>query len=133
MRKKAQATGFGLLFFGIILATALAGGEPVGYHEECVNGIDDDSDAGIDGGDDQCFEYPFADGNGESPTSTSQRYTNGAYQSLFEYHRDYSGDQQATEGAICFAGATGMYSPQDEAAAQAWIEETGTDCSGQGP
>lgn len=130
---KTNQAALGLLFIGLILATALTGTAPIGYHEECINGADDDADTAVDGLDQECFNYPFADGNGESNTVVADRYNGNAYASLFEYHLAYGGDVQQTTDGICFALATGMYGPDDTEAAGMWIDENQIDCGGAGP
>ena len=69
--------GFGLTaLFLIVMAFALTGAaSPVGIHVECMDGIDNDADTGIDVEDQECIDYPFADGNGESPTPPNERFT----------------------------------------------------------
>lgn len=130
---KGPAAGFALLFFAIAMGAAFQGSSPIEYAEECTNGLDDDADTGADGLDDDCFNYPFKDGNGESNTPVADRYNGAGYVSLFEYHRDYTGTAEYTESAVCFAQATGMYSPQDDSAALAWIQENEVNCQGSGP
>jgi hypothetical protein len=79
--------GFGLTaLFLIVVAYAFTGAAaPVGIHAECTDGIDNDTDAAIDVMDQDCIDYPFADGNGESPTPIDDRfgapggYTSTAY------------------------------------------------------
>lgn len=130
---KGPAAGFALLLFAIAMGAAFQGAPSIGYAEECTNGVDDDADTYADGLDDDCFNYPFKDGNGESHTPVADRYNGAGYLSLFEYHRDYTGTPEETANAVCFAGATGMYSPQDDSAAQAWIQANGVNCQGSGP
>ena len=43
--------------------------------------------------------YPYADGNGESPTPSNEQYLRaGEYPSLFEYHKDFGG-----QWSVCHA------------------------------
>ena len=68
--------GFGLTaLFLIVVAYAFTGAAaPVGIHAECMDTIDNDGDASIDVEDQDCIDYPFADGNGESPTPINDRF-----------------------------------------------------------
>jgi hypothetical protein len=94
--------GFGLTaLFLITMAYALTGAAaPVGIHVECADAIDNDGDLGVDADDQECINYPFADGNGESPTPMGERYTaDGGYtMSAYDYWFEalnagtYSGD-----------------------------------------
>ena len=95
-----------------------------------MNQLDDDADGGVDGDDGQCFEYPYADGNGESITEPIDRYTGSKYASLFEYHITHTGDPL---GAVCFAGQTGMYDETDTNRATQWLADNELSCQGQGP
>ena len=66
----------------VILAFGLAGTLPIGLHKQCSDGIDNDNDFdplyppefGADAYDSNCAEYPYADGNGESPTPANERF-----------------------------------------------------------
>lgn len=79
--------GFGLTaLFLIVMAYALTGAAaPVGIHVECMDTIDNDGDGGIDADDTECLQYPFADGNGESPTPVEDRFTSDAGYSMTAY------------------------------------------------
>ena len=59
----------------------------MGIHVECSDGIDNDGDLAVDANDQDCTNYPFADGNGESPTPLGERYTSdGGYtMSAYDY------------------------------------------------
>jgi len=103
-----------LLFLGI-LASAFTGTDESGIHAECADGVDNDvsspeiftygtpqqisSMSGIDAQDQNCLFYPYADGNGESNTPSSEQYQrSGEYPSLFEYHKDYGGQIPVCHG-----------------------------------
>ena len=75
------AGGFILALF---LAVAFTGSaqEVVGIHAECEDLIDNDADTDIDAFDDQCWEYPFADGGAEYGTTP---YPNGKMWSSDSY------------------------------------------------
>ena len=102
--KKAQTIGIVLLFLGI-LASSFTGTDLGGIHSECKDGLDNDSSAGsiftyqsymtneqgTDANDFNCFFYPYADGNGESQTDSSDQYSRSNYPSIYEYHKDYGG------------------------------------------
>ena len=50
------------------------------------------TESGIDANDMNCLFYPYADGNGESDTPSSEQFQRSSeYPSLFEYHKDYGG------------------------------------------
>jgi len=105
---KTRSISIVLLFLGII-AASFTGVSESGIHSECMDGIDNDNDAGVpfiytdgnfqqqlsslngvDGEDAQCMEYPYADGNGENPTPPGEQYQRfTGYSSLFEYHEDH--------------------------------------------
>lgn len=67
----------------VIFAFGLAGTLPIGIHEECKDGINNDpsSDQHFDLFDGSCLAYPYADGNGETDTPTGERFNSyhGAY------------------------------------------------------
>ncbi len=128
---KAKQTALALLLIGLIGATALVGISPISYHEECMNGLDDDSDNAADGLDNQCFYYPFEDGNAENPTPLEERYGSSNYESLFEYHRDFTGNDLAiTADLICLAQDEEIYDEKDYFAAAQWITDNQFTCSG---
>lgn len=108
-----------MLFLGI-LASAFTGIDESGIHAECADRVDNDGNApeifiyghpgtisslsGIDAQDQNCLFYPYADGNGESDTPSSQQYQrSGEYPSLFEYHRDNGGQIPVCHG-LRFSG-----------------------------
>lgn len=116
--------------FLAILAGALTGKGvvTVGISAECEDGLDNDADLDIDIGDQQCFEYPYADGNGESDTPMNERYVSTNYVSLFEWHLQNS-PQGAEDSIICTALGFGYYQPDDVEAASAWVDANGVDCT----
>lgn len=71
-----------------LVAVALVGSAPgpEGIHAECADGLDNDGDGGTDLGintgapvpnwDQSCLDYPYADGNGETDTPPTDRFTN---------------------------------------------------------
>lgn len=84
----------------VILAFGLAGTQAIGLHQQCTDGIDNDNDFdpmwppeyGADAYDSNCAEYPFADGNGESPTPANERFNSigvayqiGGYDTGFDW------------------------------------------------
>lgn len=116
--------------FLAILAGALTGKGvlTVGINAECEDALDNDGDQDIDIGDQQCFEYPYADGNGESDTPMNQRYASTNYVSLFEWHLQNS-PAGSEDSVICSALGFGYYQPDDVEAASAWVDSNGVDCS----
>lgn len=70
-------------------AVGFVGILPIGLHEQCKDGIDNDNDYQpqfpqfppvfyTDAYDENCIEYPYADGNGESSTPTSERFNSAS-------------------------------------------------------
>ena len=131
---KVYQSGAIVAIFLLLIASAFSGsGQTViGIHEECKDGIDNDGDSDIDIGDNECFFYPYEDGNAEDPTPVNERYTANNYVSLFDYHLENS-PPGVDESTICFALATNAYNESDEAKANAWVNENEVDCAGQGP
>jgi hypothetical protein len=133
MSKKYQS-GAIIAVFLLLIASAFAGSGPrfVGIHEECIDGIDNEGDGDIDVYDNECYFYPFEDGNGEEDTPVNQRYTENRYVSLFDYHLQYAppGSEEAT---VCFALSVQLYDESDEQKAQNWVDENQVNCDGQGP
>lgn len=89
--------GFIIALFVAVAFTGVATGEPIGIHEECMDGINNDNDQNnlIDGFDYQCFIYPFADGGGESTTTTGPSgkafsSDSGYEMSVFDYQMIYA-------------------------------------------
>ncbi len=107
------------LFLGIVAGSFAGNNEPLGIHEECTNGLDDDGSqgnifdfgpSGIDVEDIDCFYYPMSDGNGEETTEPGERFTsNREYPSLFRYH-----EQNGGPNAVCAGYAQGLYVEQNE-------------------
>jgi hypothetical protein len=65
-------TGKAALFMALLLGAALAGtgvANISGVHSTCLDGSDNDSDGGIDDGDENCLLFPWADGSGEKLTT----------------------------------------------------------------
>lgn len=76
-----------------VAVNALVGGTYIGIHEECKDGIDNDNDNGmIDVHDPDCASYPYADGNGETPTPLADRYTEDNNPSSLDVYRIYALD-----------------------------------------
>ena len=75
------AGGFILAVFVAVAFTGTAQ-DVVGIHAESEDAIDNDGDADIDAFDDQCWQYPFADGGAEYGTTP---YPNGKMWSSDSY------------------------------------------------
>jgi hypothetical protein len=123
------------IILAVIMGNALAGATTIGYHAECIDGIDNNGDGLADGQDQECTEYPFEDGNGESHTPPEERSTSSdEYSSWFEYHRDYMTGSQL-EGTVCFniQSQPGGYDADDLEAAQEWVAQNGLNCESGGP
>lgn len=126
----------GVLLLGMLLGNAITGALVIGYHPDCIDGIDNNEDSFIDGMDNQCNEYPYADGNGEDFTPMEDRMTEDSYVSLFEYHRDYM--QFMSQGqidTICFniQVQPGGYEEPDTQNAIEWTIENNVNCESGGP
>jgi hypothetical protein len=64
--------GKAALFMALLLGAALAGtgvANIAGVHSTCNDQSDNDADGGIDDGDENCLNYPWADGAGEKYTN----------------------------------------------------------------
>ena len=74
----------GGFILALMVAVAFTGtpNEVIDIHVECEDAIDNDSDGAIDAFDDQCWEYPFADGGAEYGTT---QYPNGKMWSSDSY------------------------------------------------
>ena len=129
MSKRYQNAGIVVLFLAI-LAGALAGSPRtyIGISAECEDGLDNDGDLDIDFGDQQCYEYPYSDGNGESTTPFNERYTSTWYVSLFEWHLE-NAPPGFEENIICTALGFQYYNADDAEAASMWVDQNGVDCS----
>jgi len=124
----------GALLLAMLLGNSLTGLNPIGYHADCMDNVDNDQDGMIDGMDYECTEYPYADGNGEDYTPKNQQYSDDSYKSLFEYHRDYM-DPLSNEqiDAVCFHVQTGKYSESDGEKFTTWSIENNVNCETAGP
>jgi hypothetical protein len=95
----SQGSGLAMIAV-VIFAFGFVGTLPVGIHEECTDGIDNDGDTPggqdpayySDAYDSNCFDYPFADGNGETLTPTADQfnsigaaYNTGAHATAFDW------------------------------------------------
>lgn len=116
--------------FLAILAGALTGKGlvTIGINAECEDGLDNDGDQDIDIADQQCFEYPYADGNGESDTPVNERYTGSNYVSLFDWHLA-NAPAGSEASIICTALGFGYYNADDVQSASDWVDANGVDCS----
>lgn len=136
MSMKRNSAAVAAVVLALILGNALAGlAAPIGYHAECTDGIDNNQDGFADGDDPECVQYPWADGNGESPTTVQ-----GYYQSSdgYEFYADYIGtyvfDPQLQEQVLCAIEALPDDFHEGEAErATELIIENGLYCGGQGP
>ena len=132
---KTYSLAAGAMILALLLGNALSGIGVVGYHPECIDGIDNDGDGQSDGMDIQCSDYPYEDGNGESETPPQDRSTSSDdYSSFFEYHRDYMTAPEQTD-TICFniQFQPGGYDADDLGAAQQYVTDNGLNCETGGP
>lgn len=132
-RNSALAVG---VILAVLFGNALAGITPTGYHADCIDGIDNEGDSFTDGLDNDCQEYPYADGNGEDPTPMEERYQDSNYKSLFEYHRDFipmmSQEQVDVVCAYIQIQPGGYEEPHLENAID-WTTENEINCEVAGP
>jgi hypothetical protein len=105
----SKKVSIGLVFVVLFALSAVVGNNSIGIHPECKDGIDNDLDSppgqsNIDYTDDDCFAYPYADGNGESFTPeqdrrNSDRYLDG---NAYYYWQGYAIDNGINwDFAIC--------------------------------
>ena len=124
----------GALLLAMLLGNSLVGINPIGYHADCIDNVDNDQDGYLDGMDPECNEYPYSDGNGEEITPMEQRSTDDSYKSLFEYHRDYMEPlSQAQIDVVCFNFQTGQYTDSDGEKFNTWSIQNTIDCETGGP
>lgn len=86
-----KAGSFGTFLILLFVAISIKGSNSVGIHPDCTDGQDNDGDGSIDHHDDDCFAYPYADGNGESFTEPQDRRTGDNYLSgnAYTYWNNY--------------------------------------------
>tara|TARA_B110000305_G_scaffold196626_1_gene221808 strand:- start:97 stop:498 length:402 start_codon:yes stop_codon:yes gene_type:complete len=131
-RNSAAVAG---IILAVLLGNALTGFAPVGYHEECIDGIDNDGDGLNDADDLQCQIYPYEDGNGESETPPeSQTYDGVAtgYESLADYHA-LANDPATVEQNICTYMALSLYNEPDMQKALNYEISLDLNCGAAGP
>lgn len=123
---------FAIVSLFLVIIAASFGGSPaadITIHAECEDGIDNDGDFNVDIGDQDCFEYPYSDGNGEFNTPGYERYTSSkAYPSLFEYHLANSTPGPQQEAVVCSGLGFGVYNSEDAQAASDWVNSNNVNC-----
>lgn len=135
MSMKRNSAAVAAVVLALVLGNALTGILPdIGYHIECTDGIDNNQDGFIDGDDPECLNYPWADGNGESPTQDSgySQSTDG-YEFYSDYVNNYVLDPQFKEQLLCAIEILPEYHQEDNERASEIIAEYGINCQGQGP
>jgi hypothetical protein len=118
------------------LGNALAGiGPDIAYHVECTDGIDNNQDGFADGDDPECINYPWADGNGESPTESAGYYgESDGYEFYADYIGTYAFDPSLQETILCaIESLPDDYHEGESERATELINELGINCQGQGP
>lgn len=98
------------IFLGL-LAVAFTGTDTpgIGFSKECIDGIDNDADGFVDHADNDCRDYPYADGNGESYTQIGSDYQGEYYEySMFDYDFTYGNNA----GDIAYWCNPSIYSTQ---------------------
>ena len=90
----SKKVSIGLVFVVLFALSAVVGNNSIGIHPECKDGINNDNDLSghIDYADNDCFSYPYADGNGESFTPEQDRRTGDRYLdgNAYNYWYDYA-------------------------------------------
>ena len=123
------------IILDVLLGNALTGFAPIGYHEECIDGIDNDGDGMNDADDLQCQMYPYEDGNGESDTPPESQTYDGldtGFQSLADYHA-LSNDPAMVEGNICGYIILNMYNEADMVKGLNYEISLNLNCGNSGP
>lgn len=136
MSMKKNSAAVAAIILALVLGNALAGmAAPIGYHAECTDGIDNNGDGFIDGDDPECIQYPWADGNGESPTQEQGYYeSSDGYEFFSDYIGTYVLDPQFQEQILCAIEALpDDYHEGESERATEIINELGLSCQGQGP
>lgn len=107
------AGGFILALMVAVAFTGAGTPAPIGIKSDCMDGIDNDGDGDIDDTDDQCWEYPFADGGGESQTTSGvggKMFSSGSYEmSVFDWHNDVAPQNFNLGGIACFGSNEALY------------------------
>lgn len=134
---KRNGAAFAAVVLAIILGNALAGMPgPIGYHVQCTDGIDNNQDGFIDGDDPECNQYPWADGNGESPTEQRGYFeSSDGYDLYSDYVFTYVIDPMIQNELLCVIAALGeleFHQGEAERAIEI-INELGLGCQGMGP
>ena len=133
--KKNSAIAVGVIL-AVLFGNALSGITPTGYHADCIDAIDNEGDSFIDGLDNDCQVYPFADGNGENHTPPEERFAGDNYKSLFEYHRDFMpmmSQEQIDTVCAYIQIQPGGYEEPDLQNAIEWANENQINCEVVGP
>lgn len=136
MSMKRNSAAVVAVVLALILGNALAGvGPDIGFHVECTDGIDNNQDGLIDGDDNECITYPWADGNGESPTQTPSYYeSNDGYAFYADYLATYVLDPGIQESIICLISyLPDNYHEGEGERADEIINELGINCGQSGP
>jgi len=110
------AGGFILALFVAVAFTGVASPSPIGINSDCMDGIDQDGDGTIDEMDDQCWEYPFADGAGEYQTTfgpTGKMFSSDSYEmSVWDWQNQVAPHIFQPGSQICFDNS--VYSQIDQ-------------------
>ena len=123
------------IILAIFLGNALAGFAPVGYHADCIDGIDNDGDGMTDADDGECSDYPYSDGNGEEPTPQESRSYDGTATG-FESLPDYivtANDPMNVENNLCVGLSFGYFNEPDLQDAMAYEVSLNLNCGAAGP
>lgn len=106
------AGGFILALMIAVAFTGAVSPDPIGIKSDCIDGVDNDSDGNLDEMDDQCWEYPFADGAGEYQTtsgSNGKMFSSDSYEmSVFDWHNQVAPHYFMMGGQACF-GQEALY------------------------
>ena len=89
----SYSKGIGGFILASLLAVAFTGYTPTisGFHQQCIDGIDNgDGDGMIDGNDMECLTYPFDDGGGEFLTTQGKKWSSDQYEfTILQYQAQY--------------------------------------------
>ncbi len=136
MSMKRNSAAVAAIVLALVLGNALAGiGPDIGYHVECTDGIDNNQDGFIDGDDPECINYPWADGNGESPTESSgYNSQSDGYDFYADYLANYVVDPNIQESLICLISSVpDDYHDGEGERANELIIELNINCGQSGP
>lgn len=135
MTMKRNSAAVAGIILAVLLGNALTGFAPVGYHADCIDGIDNDGDGMTDADDMECSEYPYSDGNGEETTPQESRSYDGTATG-FESLPDYivlGNDPMMVQDNLCIGLAFGYFNEPDLQDAMGYQVSMDFNCDSGGP